>query len=388
MEKKLEKFMAEVRAGLREGSVISTHTAHTVELLDEEELWLGLRRELEDVGISPQLLSQKKDFIVSWIKTAIVEGTLEEVSNKDDPQLPRLTLSPQQNNALGGASSFGPVSPGLSPIKASERLSSSSPRLLSARRFLGKILQDDKKFLAAAAAGNFAMVTEQLKYGTKSTLKTALYSAAEHGHVDIVLLLLEHGANVNTAQKGGVLALYTAALNGHERVVKVLLDEGAEKEAKTEMGFTALLIAAEKGHEKVVKILLDEGAEKEASENNGFTALLVAAEKGHEKVVKVLLDEGAEKEAKTKMGSTALLVAAGYGHERVVKVLLDEGAEKEAKTTLGETALHIAALKGHETIVKVLLGSGANKEVRDIVGRTALSRAVELDKAEIVKLLE
>jgi hypothetical protein len=68
MVETLEKYMAEVHAGLREGSVISTHTAHTVEELDSDELWLGLRRELEDVGISPQLLSQKKDFLVSCIK--------------------------------------------------------------------------------------------------------------------------------------------------------------------------------------------------------------------------------------------------------------------------------------------------------------------------------
>jgi hypothetical protein len=38
MEKKLEKLMADVRAGLREGSVISMQTVHTVEQMDEDEL--------------------------------------------------------------------------------------------------------------------------------------------------------------------------------------------------------------------------------------------------------------------------------------------------------------------------------------------------------------
>jgi ankyrin repeat protein len=358
MEKKLEKLMAEVRAGFREGSVVSTYTAHTVEQIDEDELWLRLRRELEDVGISPQLLSEKKDFIVSWIKKVIAEGTLEEVSNNDDDlQLPEPTLSPQQNNALGRASSSGAVSPGLSP-KAPKRRSSS--RLLSARWFLNKILQDEKKFLAAAETGNIAIITEQLKYGTDKEAKNEY----------------------------GLTALYIAASNGHEKVVKVLLDGGVEKEAKTEIGFTALHIAASNGHEKVVKVLLDGGVEKEAKNEYGSTALHIAALNGHEKVVKVLLDGGVEKEAKNKRGLTALHLAAFNGHEKVVKVLLDGGVEKEAKAEDGSTALHIAAFNGHEKVVKVLLDGGAEKAAMDNRGWTALRCALEGDKAESVKLLE
>jgi hypothetical protein len=68
--------------------------------------------------ISPQLLSEKTDFIVSWIKTAIAQGTLEEVFNNDgDLLLPKFTPHPQENNALERASSSEAVSPGLSPTK-------------------------------------------------------------------------------------------------------------------------------------------------------------------------------------------------------------------------------------------------------------------------------
>jgi hypothetical protein len=228
LEKKLEIFMAEVRAGLREGSMISTHTAHMVEQMDDDVLWLGLRRELEDIGISPQLLSEKKDFVVSWIKTAIAEGTLEELLNNDDDlQIPKLTSSSQQNHPLGRVSSSGTVSSRLSPTTPSK------PHLLSTRWFLSKLLllQDDKKFLAAAKAGNIAIVTEQLKYCTDIEVKT----------------------------RNGWTALVLAAQDGHEEVVKVLLDGGAEKETKDRFNWAALLLAAQNGHGKAIQLLLDWG---------------------------------------------------------------------------------------------------------------------------------
>jgi hypothetical protein len=93
MEERLEAFMAPVRAELREGSVISMQTISTVEVMDMDELWVGLRRELEDFGISPQLLNEKKDFIVSWFRTAIAEGTLEEMPHQDEETLPLPTLT-------------------------------------------------------------------------------------------------------------------------------------------------------------------------------------------------------------------------------------------------------------------------------------------------------
>ena len=34
---------------------------------------------------------------------------------------------------------------------------------------------------------------------------TPLYSASENGHVDVVMVLLEKGANVETATKNGML---------------------------------------------------------------------------------------------------------------------------------------------------------------------------------------
>ncbi|CAK9116673.1 unnamed protein product [Durusdinium trenchii] len=57
-------------------------------------------------------------------------------------------------------------------------------------------------------------------------------------------------------------ALMGAADNGHVEMVQLLLDAGANKEMKDTIGLTALLCAAGNGHVAVAQLLLDAGADK------------------------------------------------------------------------------------------------------------------------------
>ena len=58
-------------------------------------------------------------------------------------------------------------------------------------------------------------------------------------------------------------ALVAAAKRGHLEIMKVLLDYGADVIAKAfEWGHTALQIASEKGHTDIVKLLKWAGAEE------------------------------------------------------------------------------------------------------------------------------
>jgi ankyrin repeat protein len=56
--------------------------------------------------------------------------------------------------------------------------------------------------------------------------------AAGEGHLEIVKLLLEHGADVN-AKTAYETALHLAAEKGHLEIVKFLLEHGADVNAKT-----------------------------------------------------------------------------------------------------------------------------------------------------------
>jgi hypothetical protein len=68
---------------------------------------------------------------------------------------------------------------------------------------------------------------------------TPLLFAARHGHLEIVELLLDHGATINKPANTGNTPLIEAAINGHLEVVKVLLARGADAGCKNNSDETA-----------------------------------------------------------------------------------------------------------------------------------------------------
>jgi len=63
---------------------------------------------------------------------------------------------------------------------------------------------------------------------------TPLSLAASGGYVNIIKLLLSHGAEINsrTGSKLGISPLMLAAMNGHTNAVKLLLDMGSDINAQ------------------------------------------------------------------------------------------------------------------------------------------------------------
>ena len=63
---------------------------------------------------------------------------------------------------------------------------------------------------------------------------TPLSLAASGGYVNIIKLLLSHGAEINsrTGSKLGISPLMLAAMNGHTAAVKLLLDMGSDINAQ------------------------------------------------------------------------------------------------------------------------------------------------------------
>jgi ankyrin repeat protein len=74
---------------------------------------------------------------------------------------------------------------------------------------------------------------------------TALHSAAQRGHKEIVELLLANGADVNVTNRWGQTPLHYAVVFRHEEVVRALLNAGADPNAKMLDGSTAHDLASE-----------------------------------------------------------------------------------------------------------------------------------------------
>lgn len=77
---------------------MSVQTIDTV-ARNNQETWDVLRRELEDVGISPGVISEKRQFIIAWFQEAVAAGKLEEDVPSDDDE--SLVLSQEPNNESG-----------------------------------------------------------------------------------------------------------------------------------------------------------------------------------------------------------------------------------------------------------------------------------------------
>jgi ankyrin repeat protein len=82
-----------------------------------------------------------------------------------------------------------------------------------------------------------------------------LHSAAAGGKVEIVRLLLEHGADPNATQAGGTTPLHTAARHGSRDMVEALLAHDASPGAENDEGATPAEMARAEGHAEIASLL-------------------------------------------------------------------------------------------------------------------------------------
>ena len=88
-----------------------------------------------------------------------------------------------------------------------------------------------------------------------------LINAAEAGHIPMMKLLLERGADPLKGTIGFRLPMHFAAENGHVDAVRLLLDlPTVDPNARDRDGRTAIFNAADKGHTAVVKLLLEQSS--------------------------------------------------------------------------------------------------------------------------------
>ncbi|KAJ7178133.1 ankyrin repeat-containing domain protein [Mycena filopes] len=242
---------------------------------------------------------------------------------------------------------------------------------------------------AASSEGHIEVVHLLLNSGA-AVNTTILKDACEHGHIEVARLLLNSGAEVNT-QSNTLSPLCTASAHGKVEVVRLLLEHGANVNAWGEQCSTALQAASLCGNIEVTRLLLDNGANVNAPPGKQYgTALQAASYCGNIKVARLLLENGADVNAPPgKQYGTALQAASRNSKVEVVRLLLEHGADVN---TRGEqyygTALQVASFYGDIEVARLLLEHGA--EVNAPPGKqygTALQAASRNSKVEVVRLL-
>ena len=149
--------------------------------------------------------------------------------------------------------------------------------------------------------------------------------AARKGDAVAVKKLLDEGVDVNTKFRYNATALFYAADHGHVEVVKLLLERGADMNVKdTFYGFTPLMLAvgpAQKKkpeHTEIAKLLIAKGSPGKD------VVLPIAIQSGDMPIVTALLDSGGIPAASL---SEALEGAKAANKTEMVAVLEKAGAK-------------------------------------------------------------
>jgi ankyrin repeat protein len=143
---------------------------------------------------------------------------------------------------------------------------------------------------------------------------TALYYAAYTGNITCVKLLLERGANPNArgfCEKPMLgLVIESAYPLADCEIIKLLLEHGADVNSIDLQGITPLMHAAWRASVDVIQLLLERGADSTIKDNYGRTALTVAIEKHSDtrdntEIIAMLQNCGAVKRVSVQKSSEA-----------------------------------------------------------------------------------
>ena len=238
---------------------------------------------------------------------------------------------------------------------------------------------NDVKLLVRAGAG--VCIADKDGY-------TCLMLASEEGHIDTVryLVSLPQVDVTGNNRRNGNTALHVAVGKQHANVVQLLIDAGAHIESRNNVGRTPLHIASSAGALNMVKLLVGVGANVCVADEDGMTCLAIASVEGYIRTVRYLVSLPDVDVAKTDLyGNTALHLAAREDHADVVQLLIDAGADIES--SMGYTPLCAASSEGALDAVKLLVRAGANVCVADEEGNTCLMLASREGHIDTVRYL-
>ncbi len=235
--------------------------------------------------------------------------------------------------------------------------------------------------------------------------RSMLSIAAAGDNERLVKLLLDRGANVNaqraskngenpTQEKCPLLAAADRSFlgNNNVQIIKLLLEHGADPNTSSTLFGKSVLNVVIKGHmttdrdmqgstssrsplEQSFQLLLEKRAKLNVYDAEGKPPLWWALYNGSETMTRLLLDNGADPNLYPVNRLRPLSLAALNGNETQVRLLLDAGADPDVVEDVGLTPLSVAALQGHKSMERVLLEKGACANSGNIRDSLALAIA-------------
>ena len=244
--------------------------------------------------------------------------------------------------------------------------------------------------LDAVRAALDAGVEVDAAEGEQAWCENALFAAAGAGHVEVIALLLDRGADIHRKGPADMTALHSAVRDGRLEAMKLLLERGAPESERVLNDVIHVAQMTAKGHPAAPKILQDHRlamVKPSAKGSDPQAKLHVAAEAGDVAGVSDALAGGADVAKRDGRGMEPLSWAAFRGHVEVIEKLLEAGADPNQDNALRWPPLGQAAGQGHADAIRALVAGGADPSRPFDGGRTALMCAAHGGHAEAVDAL-
>jgi ankyrin repeat protein len=155
----------------------------------------------------------------------------------------------------------------------------------------------------AAALGDLARMRQLVDAEPHSVTSVApdgffaLGLAAFFEHTEMVVWLLDHGADVNQSAQNAqrVTALHAAVARRNASLATVLLKRGANPDVRQETGLAPLHEAAANGNLELARLLVVNGAQADIKTDAGKTPADFAQERGHSELANWLKGQASRK---------------------------------------------------------------------------------------------
>ncbi|RSL52164.1 hypothetical protein CEP54_011048 [Fusarium duplospermum] len=256
-------------------------------------------------------------------------------------------------------------------------------------------------------------------------LRTPLLAAIDYGHSDQVEYLLKQGADPNVKDSDDFWALHTAAQNGqtdmvrmlaeakadlnslsgrekwtpiHEctkypEMVQLLIELGADLTIKTLAQYTPLDVAIFRGHRKTIGVILSKSKVKfDLTLEGTREAMITAIEDNYIEAIEAILEAGADVNTldpsnENNKNESLLCMAMRLPSENMVRKLLEFRPDLEVRSEKQNTVLHCMTDRSPAASFRLVVNAGGKLDVVNDEGLTPLQMAVRNDNVEVFKYM-
>ncbi|XP_071136253.1 uncharacterized protein [Mytilus edulis] len=219
---------------------------------------------------------------------------------------------------------------------------------------------------------------------------SALFTACEEGHTEVVKMLINNKADINKSRDTGESPLHIACWNGHTEIVQMLVNNKADINKCRNTGESPLYYASFYGYTEIVQMLINNNMNKadiNKCRDNKVSPLYIACWNGHTEVVQMLINNKADIYKSKDTGESTLYIACQDGRTEIVQMLLNNKADINKCKDTGASPLYIACSNGHTEVVQMLINNKADiNKCRD-TGKSPLYVACYNRRTKVVQML-